>query len=265
MAWWGVVAMLRTHRLADDLAWLPPGIRRSGAAAAAAVWGGSAVVLGGALVAAPALATAWQGMVLAGAGLALAGQRVGRAVFQRGLRRLARGELPLAELAARDEGELVVVRGRIEAAAPIGGWLTDTACVYRRLEWEPDGPWISEAAVDFALVDDAGHRVLVQAGGARWMVEELEQCTYPIARFDHDGVPTVMRQLARRRGLARIRAAERCLDVGDQVQVVGYKTASADAGGEVVDYRLPPQRATLRSGPELPLVITRIAKARRSG
>jgi hypothetical protein len=46
------------------------------------------------------------------------------------------------------------------------------------------------------------------------------------------------------------------LTAGTRVQIVGYKTASADVSGNVVDYRLPPQRATLRSGPELPLVIT---------
>jgi hypothetical protein len=43
------------------------------------------------------------------------------------------------------------------------------------------------------------------------------------------------------------------------VQVVGYKTASADVSGDVVDYRMPPQRATLRSGEDLPLVITATA------
>ena len=50
---------------------------------------------------------------------------------------------------------------------------------------------------------------------------------------------------------------------GTRVQVVGYKTASADVTGRVVDYRLPPQRATLRSGPALPLVITAVQHLHR--
>jgi hypothetical protein len=53
-----------------------------------------------------------------------------------------------------------------------------------------------------------------------------------------------------------VEAFEYVLAVGTRVQLVGYKTASADVTGTFVDYRLPPQRATLRSGPDLPLVIT---------
>lgn len=257
--------MLRTHRLAHDLAWLPPSVRRRGKVATAAVWSGAAVMVGAAAVAAPAATVlVWKGLVLAGASLGVAGQRIGHAVFQRGLRKLARGDVALADVGGRDEGELVVVRGRIEATTPITGWLTETSCVYRRLVWEPEGVWVSEAAVDFALVDGDGHRVLVQAGGARWMVGRREPWVYPIARFDNESMPERMRELARAAGPS-VRASERCLEVGAEVQVVGYKTASADAGGEVLDYRLPPMRATLRSGPTLPLVITRIADLDRPG
>ena len=251
--------MERTHRWRDDQAWLPAGVRWASRGATAAVWGGSAAALGTSLLVAPALVLVWKGLVLVGAAAAVAGRQVGQAMFQRQLKKLARGDLALAELDARAEGELVVVRGRIEAAAPLTGLLVDAAGVYRRMVWEPGGRWVSEAAVDFALVDERGHRVLVQAGGARWLVARREPWAYPATRLDRDGVAPAIRQLARTSGQAAIQAAERVLPVGAEVQVVGYKTASADVGGSVVDYRLPPQRATLRSGKDLPLVITLVA------
>jgi len=58
---------------------------------------------------------------------------------------------------------------------------------------------------------------------------------------------------------ASFEAFEQVLEVGTHVQIVGYKTTSRDPGGDVRDYRTAPERATLRSGPTLPLVITRIS------
>ena len=153
--------MERTHPWRDDRRWLPPSVRWASRAATAAVWGGSAAALGTTLVVAPALLLVWKGLVLAGAGAAVAGQQVGQAMFQRQLRKLARGDIPLSQLDTHDEGELVVVRGRIEAEPTMTGLLVDTPCVYRRMVWEPDGRWVSEAAIDFALVDASGARVRV--------------------------------------------------------------------------------------------------------
>ncbi|MEZ4400680.1 MAG: hypothetical protein R3B06_11710 [Kofleriaceae bacterium] len=250
--------MERSHLLGDDLAWMPASVARARRLGRVAVWGGAAALLGGALVTAPAVLILWKAIVLAGAGATVAGHRAGEVLYRRQLGRMARGEIPLAQLAARDEGELVVVRGRIEAAAPLTGLLVDQAGVYRRLVWEPDGAWVSEAAVDFALVDAAGHRVLVQAAGARWLTSPREPWAYPRARFETSPSAQV-RQLVARSTRPAVKAAERVLEVGAEVQVVGYKTAAPDVGGAVVDYRLPPQRATVRSGPDLPLVISRAA------
>ena len=83
------------------------------------------------------------------------------------------------------------------------------------------------------------------------------------ARSGIEGVAPALRSLARSSGAMALQAAEQVLEVGAEVQVVGYKTASPDVGGAVVDYRLPPQRATLRSGPDLPLVITRVRDLER--
>lgn len=196
----------------------------------------------------------WKGLVLAGAGAAAAGERAGHAMMRRQLRRMSRGQLELAELDARAEGELVVVRGTIASDALLRGLLVDAEGVYRRMILKPGGKWVHEAAVDFSLIDEHGEHVLIQAAGARWMVPSRELVTYPAARFARDDVPRDVRKLVSDSGT--IEAHERVLAPGTTVQVVGYKTASADVTGAVVDYRLPPQRATLRSGPDLPLVIS---------
>ncbi len=254
-----VIAMERTHSWRADQAWLPPSVRWASRGVTGLIWGGSALAIGATVAVAPAVVVMWKGLVLAGAGAAVAGRQAGRAAFQRQLRKLARGDLALAQLDEVVEGELVVVRGRIECERPLTGVLVDTPCVYRRMVWEPNGRWVSEAAVDFALVDERGGRVLVQGGGARWMVGLREPWAYPLERFQREGAPAGVRELARHSGAPTLLAHERVLEVGAEVQVVGYKTASADVSGSVIDYRLPPQRATLRSGPRLPVVITRLA------
>ncbi len=104
-----------------------------------------------------------------------------------------------------------------------------------------------------------GNRILIEAAGARWMVPPRELVSYPGARFTREDLPTRVRELAA--GRSTIDAYERVLPAGTPVQIVGYKTATADATGDIVGeaYRMAPQRATLRSGPELPLVITALA------
>ena len=250
-------AVQRTHRQRRDRDWLPAAVRRAGWVTSGAVWGGAGVAIGGAVVAAPAMLLLWKALALGGIGVAVVGERAGRVAFRRQLARLTRGEVQLADLASRDEGTLVCVRGRIDAPATLHGVLHDTPGVYRRLRFRSGGLWIHEAAVDFVLEDDGGHRILVQAGGARWLVPPRELIDYPSAKLDHDDLPRAVRELARDAG-PTIEAAERVLEPGAAVQIVGYKTVAPDVDGDVVDYRSPPQRATLRSGAALPLVITRV-------
>lgn len=245
--------MQRTHRLRTDRDWLPPRVRRSGQAVTAAVWAGTGGALAAAVLAAPATLVLWKGFLLGGAGALVAGDRAAHAMLDRQLRRMARGELELAALEARAEGELVVVRGTIDVEAPLRGALIDAPGVYRRMIFNARGTWVHEAAVDFALIDEHGHRILIEAAGARWLVPRREAVTYPARRFADDAVPPRVRQLVGDR--ATVEAHERVLAPGAAVQIVGYKTASADRSGAFTDYRLPPQRATLRSGPDLPLVI----------
>lgn len=232
-------------------------MRRVGWAVSGSIWAGLAAATIGSVLAAPALFVFWKPLTLGGLGVAVLGQRAGRFAFRRQLSKLTRGEVPLNELRAHGEGELACVRGRIEATSTLTGLLHGTPGVYRRLVFDADGVWIHEAAVDFSLVDRDGNRILVQAAGARWLAEPRERMEYPVARLFAAGVPHEVQDRARRSTYpTKIDASERVLEVGAEVQIVGYKTASADVTGDVSDYRSPPTRATLRSGDDLPLVIT---------
>lgn len=258
-----VLAVERTHRLKDDLDWLPAGVRRTRKVVSGAVWGTATAALVGAFALSPGLvAVLWKGFAAGAAGAAVAGERIGQTMLRRKLKRIAAGEIELATLEERREGELVVVEGVIEAEATIRGVITEAQGVYRRMVFDPKGArYVYEAAVDFALVDDAGNRILIEAAGARWMTPARELVSYPRARFDQPDTPSSVRSLLRAKPF--IEAIEDVLAAGTRVQIVGYKTASADVTGRVVDYRLPPQRATLRSGPALPLVITAVRDLRR--
>ena len=211
----------------------------------------------GALVLNPfAAGLVWKSLVLGGAGAIAVADRAARAALRSKLARMSRGEMQLAELDAREEGELVVVRGTIEADDMLRGTLVDAEGVYRRMIFKARGTWVHEAACDFTLVDDKGGRIRVEAAGARWMTPERELVEYPGTRFAAPEVSSKVRQLAA--GKDTVEALERVLGAGTEVQVVGYKTTSADASGVATDYRAAPQRATLRSGDDLPLVISRI-------
>ena len=190
--------MQRTHRLRADRDWLPTGVRRASKLVRGAVWTGAGAVVASAVAAVPATLLLWKALVIGGAGLAVAGDRAARAMLQRQVARMTRGEIELASLSKHAEGELVVVRGTIAADTPLRGVLVETEGVYRRLVLEARGTWVHEAAVDFSLVDDTGHHILVQAAGARWIVPPRERVIYPGMRFRADHVPPQVRALGAR-------------------------------------------------------------------
>lgn len=246
--------MERTHALRADLDWMPRGARRTSRLIRGATWTAIGATVVGSIAITPVAAVMWKGLVVGGAGAIAIADRAARAAVRRQVGKLTRGELALAELDAREEGELVVVRGTIDAEDTLRGLLIDATGVYRRLVFAARGTWVHEAAIDFTLVDDRGDRIRVEAAGARWMTPRRELVTYPGARFAGDAVPAKVKRLAA--GKDTVEAIERVLAVGTPVQVVGYKTTTADATGAARDYRLPPQRATLQSGPDLPLLIS---------
>jgi hypothetical protein len=253
--------MERTHRLRDDLAWLPRHARRTSRMIRGASWAAVSAGVVGAIVATPLVAIAlWKAAVIGGAGSIALGERSARAALRRQLARMAAGELALADVDTRAEGELVCVRGTIDAEpdARLRGLLVETEGVYRRLVFRAHGRWVYEAAVDFTLIDDSGARIRIEAAGARWVTPLRELVVYPGGSF-LGRVPAKVGTIAA--GREEVEARERVLPVGAHVQIVGYKTTTADATGTARDYREPPQRATLQSGPDLPLVIVRTDEA----
>jgi len=257
--------MERTHKLRADLAWVPSHARRRSRVIRGATWAALGAGTVGSIALAPIMAPIlWKGFVVGGAGALAIADRAARAALRTQLAKMTRGELPLAELDQREEGELVVVRGTVEAHEDdtLRGVLVDAAGVYRRLIFRARGTWVHEAAVDFTLVDEQGARIRIEAAGARWMTPQRELVEYPGVRFTGEAVSSKVRQLAV--GKETIEAIERVITVGAHVQIVGYKTTTADATGKLArlpatgrEYREAPQRATLRSGTELPLLISR--------
>lgn len=251
-------ALDRTYPLARDLDWLPPRIRTMRWAVAGSIWGATGLALAGIVAAAPVVAIGlWKPLGLAGVSGAVLGDRAGHAAYRRHARKLARGKVDLSALGERDEGELVHVRGRVQAERVLAGVLHDTPGVFRRLVFQVGRKkWVHEAALDFALIDERGERVLVHAAGARLLVPTRELIDYPSLRFEPlraSRVPSLAWS-----GRDTIPASEHVLPDGAEVEIVGHKTVAPDPTGAIDtgDYRLPPQRATLRSGKVLPLLIT---------
>ncbi len=253
-----MLAMERTHPLRADLDWIPKRARRASRLIRGATWTSIGAAIVGTVVVTPLAPVLWKGVVVGGAGAVAVADRVARSSTRKQLAKMSRGEYALAELDAREEGELVVVRGTVEADTEhtLPGLLIEAEGVYRRMVFKTWRSWVHEAAVDFTLVAQRGDRIHIQSAGARWMTPRRELVTYPGIRFTGEGVPSRVQKVTE--GKATVEAIERVLTVGTLVQVVGYKTTSAATDGVMRDYRLPPQRATLRSGPEIPLVITRV-------
>ncbi|HEX2570309.1 MAG TPA: hypothetical protein VH877_12190 [Polyangia bacterium] len=261
----------RTHLLRDDLAWLPAGLRALRWSVAGAIWTG--VV--GTVIAAAALGP---GVVVAlGKGVALLtvggiylGDRAARTALRVRLGRLARGQVRLDALAQEPDGELVHVRGRVRAYEALPGFLHGTPAVYRRMIFVLGGTKVvHEAAVDFGLVDEAGELITVAVAGSRLLLPggggDADRAEYPdLPRFLELPLPPSLGRVAERarlgieRGAAAppVSACEFLVRDGEEVEVVGYKTRVVDPTVAMRLERETPMRAALRSGRELPLLIT---------
>lgn len=248
--------MERTHKLRADFDWLPRHVRRTSRLIRGTTWVALGAGVVGSIAVVPAAGALWKVYALGGASAIAASEKAAHTAMRKQLAKMTRGEIALAELDDNEEDTLVVVRGTIEAEDPLSGLLIDASGVYRRMIFKARGTWVHEAAIDFTLVDDKGERIRVQAAGARWMTPRRELVTYPGARFVAQQVSAKVQQLCSK--AETVEAIERVLPVGTAVQVVGYKTREADPTGIVRDYRRPPERAALRSGPTLPLVISRL-------
>jgi hypothetical protein len=263
------LAVQRFHRLSHDRDWLPPAIKRSQkwtSATTVAAAGAGTAALGLTLVAPFAALLLWKGVALGGIAGFWAGRGAGQRRLRRDVLRMASGEIPLSDLEKHNDGELVVAKGVVKPLDPLlRGILNETEGVYRRAVFHSRGKWVHEAAVDFALLDAQGTELVVHAAGARWLAPERECFEYPVAQIrQRIDATSKLHEYFENTG-ERVSAFEHVLQVGEEVQVVGYKSRTADSTGTFADYRLPPQRISLQSGPDIPLLVLRCADAKGDG
>lgn len=263
-------SMRRTHLAKDDLDWLPEryrllrGLIISGVwtglvgSFAALVWSGAHVVVFGKF------------FVVLGAAGHYIGDRAAKGLIGMRLGKLASGDVDLARLSNQDDGDLVHVRGRVRASTTLRGVLSDAPCVYRRTRASfGEVQVIDEEAVDFQLVDEAGNAIGIEVDGARLLVHDpkLTDVADPEPLFSFATLPAAARVVDRyrellgrgkRRALPGFQAAEVLLVAGDLVEAVGYKARKIDP--TVLDRmaRETPMRATLRSGRDLPVILSRV-------
>jgi len=249
-----MLKMQRTHTLREDQRWIPASVRRMRHAASISMVAFSSAMVSSTLFA-PWLLAFWKPVALSGVGLFLVGDRLAKQHFAQTVKKLGK-EIPLLELHRQSNDQMVLVEGVIEASETLEGILRKGAGVYRRMRF---GKWIHEAAVDFTLVSDDGERVPVQVAGAKWITEFREPFEYPVTSFFKQDTPILHRILANKRG--RISADESILKVGQRVQIVGMKGVRPDVEGQSAGMRMPPERAVLYAGPQLPLLISCVGEA----
>jgi hypothetical protein len=263
----------RTHLLKHDLDWLPSSLKAVRWTVAGTIWTG---VLGGA-IATSVLMHATPSGYLGGVGKSIivgglvAGDKAARFVLRRRLAKLAHGQVAVARLKQEPDGELVHVRGRVRARQTLTGLLDGQGqAVYRRVQlFLGQHRFIYEDAVDFALVDDAGEHIIVQVADARLLASDPKPKKMRAEGAPAEGLLALplpedgkkwLEWLAKRKRKGKkppqISATEVLLRDGAEVEMVGYKNRVVDV---TVDNRLErdtPLRATLRSGRELPLIIS---------
>ena len=258
-----MIALDRTEPTARQFAWLPPSLRTRRRFVTGAIWAATGTLLAGGVALVPPMALSWKLLAALGVGGGILGERVGSALVRRHVARLARGEVSLARVHEQTEGEVVYVRGRVRAGTEHGelqGLLHGVPGVYRRLVFRAGGTrWIHEAAVAFDVVDAHGEWIRVEPRGARLLAPVAELMDYPASAFTGARVtPSLAAVMAGHKvDLAQpIPASELVLRDGDEVELVGHKSQTADVTGHGGSFREPPQRAVLRSGDVLPLLIT---------
>lgn len=160
----------------------------------------------------------------------------------------------LADLASVTGGQLVRVEGRVVASHTIDGVVVKRRGVVRRLAFEVDDVWwIHEAAVPFAIEDGKGRRVEVQVSNARLLARLGPPDERSRMDFVHEDAPAGVRVvLGTTFRQTIVPSAERVLQDGEQVTIFGVRAATLhDADG----YRDAPETVSLEGRPELPLLI----------
>ena len=258
----------RTHLLRDDLDWLPRWLKAVRWTVAGSMWTGLAgIVVGLVALTHGHVFLFSQGVTALALGGIYVGDRTARAVLRRRLSKLAQGDVDIGRLKNEPDGELVHVKGRVRSIQKVPGKLGGQG-VYRRLQLQVGmAQVVHEAAVDFHLDDGTGETILVQVAGARLITREPEMKPLSgdvLALLSTLTLPERARRAAAEwefrfrtgKSMGAINAAEILLQDGQMVEIVGYKNRAVDPTLVERLERETPMRATVRSGKELPLLIS---------
>jgi hypothetical protein len=177
-------------------------------------------------------------------------------------KRQARSNCGLSGVKHVRDGELVYLVGRVKARQTIPALLDERPVVYRQVGIAGSGvraifaTLVHEAGVDFAVVGGDGEQVLVQSASATL----VPPAALPVLKLNDGPAFNRLRALplppeSRLRRSSTLFAAERVLQDGDLVELLGYKSrvVDVDAGDRLE--RETPLRASVRGGPRVPLLI----------
>ena len=159
------------------------------------------------------------------------------------------------DLERQPDGTVVSIVGWIHARVQLADRVEGEPCIGLALACHQRYPGVLETLNDFDLVDEAGHKLLVQVAGARMLGRENVNFTDGRAR------KLLVASLDLPVGAVPAGWDAFVLRDGDPVMIVGFKETALDP--TQASLRAPPARATVASLPPKPLLIFPIAAERR--
>jgi hypothetical protein len=160
-----------------------------------------------------------------------------------------------SELERQPDGTVVSIVGWIHARAQLAEKVEGEPCIGLALACHQKYPGVLETLNDFDLVDEAGHKLLVQVAGGRMLGSSNVNLT------DARGRKLLIASLDLPVGAVAAGWDAFVLRDGDPVMIVGFKQTALDP--TQASLRSPPARPTVGSLPPKPLLIFPIAAERR--
>jgi hypothetical protein len=212
-------------------------------------------------------------MIATALGVSLATPSVRRLLhwrFKRRFEKVRRGEMRFEQLSNAQDGELCLVRGRVQAQHMVEGVAQAQRGVFRRTHIIVGHlPLVDEQAEDFSLIDHDGERITVDVSEARFdepdppfrMREDYNRfAALPLPRGALNLLSFLETAPQRGRPPIYLFAAESMLEAGEEIDVIGYKSRVVDP--TVVDRlaRETPMRTILRGGQDLPVILSRVRR-----
>jgi hypothetical protein len=159
------------------------------------------------------------------------------------------------ELERQPDGTIVSVVGWIRPRGQLAEKVEGEPCIGLAVACHQKYPGVLETLNDFDLVDEAGHKLLVQVAGGRMLGESNVNLT------DGRGRKLLIASLDLPVGAVAAGWDAFVLRDGDPVMIVGFKQTALDP--TQASLRAPPARASVASLSPKPLLIFPIAAERR--